>query len=314
MSRFRFLSAAALSLTIFLWATVPTAYGHGGGHGGGGHGGYGHGGYGYGGYHGFGYGGYHGFGYGYRGFGFYGYPGFGFSGFGLGGFGLGGFGFYGLGGLGYGGLGYGGLGYGGLGYGGLGYGGFGMGGFGYGGYGYGGGYGGYSSGCNCCCLGAYPATAILVPVPANGGANPPANGGGNTLPVPNKVSSRSPYVDYYARNADPAAPTATDSSIVTARYVDYYARKTEGADDNKARLHVTLPADAELWLNGQRMHHTGAERDFITPPLKKDETYTYHVRAHWTQDGQPREESIEVKVRANKTTAVQLGASTLAKR
>jgi uncharacterized protein (TIGR03000 family) len=78
-------------------------------------------------------------------------------------------------------------------------------------------------------------------------------------------------------------------------------------------LHVRLPADAELWLNGQRMKGTGPERDFITPPLKEGETYAYQVKARWTQDGQPSEEAIEVKVRANKATTVRLGTSTLAK-
>lgn len=305
MSRFRFVIAATVSMTIYLGATVPTAYGHGGG---GGHGGYGHGGYGYGGHHGYGYGGYHGYGYGYHGFGYgyYGYPGFGFGGFGL--YGLGGFGLYGFGGPGYGLYGYGGLGYGGFGYGGIGYGGLGIRGIGYGGYGYGGGYGGSS--CGCCCLNTYPGSGYLAPVPAYGGV--PANGG-TTLPFPNKVSSRSSYVDYYARSSTPAAPAALASKTPT-RYVDYYAHNGGAADDNKARLHVTVPADAELWLNGQRMHLTGAERDFLTPPLHKGETYGYQVKARWTQDGQPREETLDVKVRANKTTAVQLGASALAKR
>jgi uncharacterized protein (TIGR03000 family) len=308
MSHSRFPTAIALTLTIFLWAMVPAVYGHGGGHGG-----FGHGGFGYGGYHGFGY---HGFGYGYRGFGFgypffggFGYPGFGFGGFGYGLYGLGGFGY---GGLGYGLYGFGGLGFGGLGYGGLGYGRFGYGGLGYGGYGYGG-YGGFSSACNCCCLGAYPVYGGSVPVPVYGGGNAPTNSGGNTLPVPNKVSWRSPYVDYYTRNANPVAPTATASNIVPTRYVDYYARNT-GPADHKARLHVILPADAVLWLNGQRMHRTGAERDFLTPPLQEGETYAYQVTARWTQDGRPLEETIDVKVRANKTTTVRLGTSSLAKR
>jgi uncharacterized protein (TIGR03000 family) len=77
---------------------------------------------------------------------------------------------------------------------------------------------------------------------------------------------------------------------------------------------VALPADAELWLNGQRTQRNGAERDFITPPLQTGQTCAYQVKARWTQDGQPVEETIEVKVRANKTTTVQLGTASLAKR
>ncbi len=94
------------------------------------------------------------------------------------------------------------------------------------------------------------------------------------------------------------------------RYVDYYARNAY----NKARLHVRLPANAELWLNGQRMKGTGPEREFITPPLKEGQSYSYRVKARWTRDGQPSEETIEVKVRANKATSVRLGTSKLATR
>jgi heterogeneous nuclear ribonucleoprotein F/H len=303
MARFPFPISAALALTIFLWGLHPAAQGgHGGGHGGGGHGGGGfggHGGFGYGGYHGFGYGhGFRGFGFGgfgYPGFGFYGFPGFGFGGLGFSGFGLGG-------------LGFGGLGNGGWGLGGLGYGGLGFGGYGFGGYG---GYGGFSPACNCCCLSAYAYPAGNAP--GNGGYAP-ANGGDTPLPMPNAVGLRSRYVDYYARKANQAVPSTAFAGASSSRYVDYYTRNVGPAEGDKARLHVALPADAELWLNGQRMQRKGAERDYITPPLQTGLTYAYQVRARWTQDGQPVEEAIEVKVRANKTTIVSLGTASLAKR
>lgn len=300
MSFFRFPTAAVLALTIFFWGMAPTAHGHGGGHGGGGHGGGG-----FGGHAGFGFGGHPGFGFGGRGFGFggFGFPGFG--GFGFSGFGFGGLGFSGLG---YGGFGFSGLGYGGLGFGGLGYGGLGYGGLGVGGYGFGG-YGGFG---NCGCMSGYPLYGGVAPV--YGGGVAPANGGGTNLPMPNSVRSPSRYVDYYARNANPASPSVIASSASPTRYVDYYARTADSAADNKARLRVSLPADAVLWLNDQRMDRTGSERDFITPHLQKGETYAYQVKARWTQDGKSQEETIEVKVRANKTTAVSLGTSSLAKR
>jgi uncharacterized protein (TIGR03000 family) len=292
MSLFRFSTATALVLTLLLWALVPSAHGH---HGGGGHGGFGYGGF----HHGFGYGGFHGFGYGYRGFGFggFGYPffgGFGYPGFGFGGLG---YGLYGLGGLGYGGLGYGGLGYGGLG----------LRGFGYGGYG----YGGY----NCGCLIVYPYPVYGGSAsPIYGGGAAPATGGSTPLPMPRGVSSASRYVDYYARNANSVPSTATASNTSASCYVDYYARNARPAAENKALLRVSLPADAELWLNGKRMTRTGPEREFITPQLQEGETYAYQVKARWTQHGKPLEETIEVKVRANKTTNITLGTSALAKR
>jgi len=331
MSHYRFLTSIALALMITLSMTALPAHGHGGGHGGGGHGGFGHGGFGYGGFghggfgyggfHGFGYGGFHGFGYGFRGFGFggFGYPffgGFGYPGFGFGGLG---FGLYGLGGLGFSGWGYGGWGFGGRGLGGWGYGGFGFSGFGFGGYG---GFGGFSGACNCCYLNAYPfyGGGIYslygggsVPIPVYG-SSMPAIGGGDLLSMPRGVSVRPRYVDYYARNANSTTPSATAGAVSPTRYVDYYARNAGPAGKNKALLRVSLPADAELWLNGKRMTRTGTEREFITPQLQDGETYAYQIKARWTQDGRPQEETIEVKVRANKTTNVRLGESSLAKR
>src|SRR5262249_53231424 len=145
-------------------------------------------------------------------------------------------------------------------------------------------------------------------------------------------SARSRYVDYYTRNTSPAAPSATASKVSRSRYADYYARNAAPASssviqtrslyhappspavDNKARLHVKLPADAVLWLNGQLMRRTGAERDFISPELKEGETYAYEVKARWVQDGLPKEETIEAKVHANKTTTIRFGTSSLAQR
>jgi uncharacterized protein (TIGR03000 family) len=78
-------------------------------------------------------------------------------------------------------------------------------------------------------------------------------------------------------------------------------------------VNVRLPADAVLWLNGQRMRGTGAERDFISPELTEGETYAYQVKARWLQDGRPKEETIEAKVHTNKTMTIRFGTSSGAK-
>jgi uncharacterized protein (TIGR03000 family) len=132
--------------------------------------------------------------------------------------------------------------------------------------------------------------------------------------MPKGVSSAPRYTDYHARSTKLATPSAAASNAPATRYEDYYARNARPAAKNKALLHVSVPADAELWLNGKHMTRTGTERDFISPQLEEDESYAYKIKARWTQDGQPQEETVEVKVRANKTTNVRLGTSSLAKR
>ena len=83
---------------------------------------------------------------------------------------------------------------------------------------------------------------------------------------------------------------------------------------NKARLLLHVPADAVVRLNGQRMRTTGEEREYISPELEEGETYVYDIQVAWTQDGQQREESREVKVRGNNSTTVRFGAASLVKR
>jgi hypothetical protein len=50
------------------------------------------------------------------------------------------------------------------------------------------------------------------------------------------------------------------------------------------------------------------------PELTAGETYVYQVKARWVQDGAAKEETIEVKVRANKTTTVRFDTTSLALR
>jgi uncharacterized protein (TIGR03000 family) len=273
MSRFHLVLSLGLSLAM----TVPALGGHGGGGHGGGHGGFGHGGFGFGGYRGFGYGG-------------FGLGGFGYGGFGLGGFGYGGFGYAGLG---YGGFGYG---YPGFGYGGYGYGGYP--GFGYGGYGY--------NGCSC------------LYSPGYGGIGGSFSAG-NVSPSPDYVGNGPRYVDYYTRRTEPAPQSAlaSNDSGRRALYVDYYTRNAEPTEttpnryrtvaritDNKARLRIRLPAEAILWLDGQRMTQTGAEREFLSPELEGGVTYRYEVKARWQKEGRAVEQTIPVEVRANQTSTV----------
>jgi uncharacterized protein (TIGR03000 family) len=78
--------------------------------------------------------------------------------------------------------------------------------------------------------------------------------------------------------------------------------------DNKAHVHVLLPANAVLWFEGEATSQTGAERDFISPELPQDKTYTYEIKARWMQGGQAVERTLQVKVRRNKTTLADFNA------
>jgi uncharacterized protein (TIGR03000 family) len=68
--------------------------------------------------------------------------------------------------------------------------------------------------------------------------------------------------------------------------------------DGPVRLMVRVPADAEVWVDGNPTRQTGPAREFITPPLKGGAEYVLLVRARWTENGQERDQTSTVSVRA----------------
>jgi uncharacterized protein (TIGR03000 family) len=211
----------------------------------------------------------------------FGGSGHGGSGRGFGGFGYGGYGYgRGFGGFGYGGYGYG-RGFGGFGYGGYGYGrGYGYGGYGYRrgfyggyypyGYGFGVGYGaaGYGYGYG---LGYGTGFYGYETAPAYGYSGDASNLVGYSSSV---VS------DYYSPSAFAAISPASD------------------LPDTAVVLDVRVPANAEIWVNGVKMHLTGASREFVSPPLTPSQVGTYDLRARWEEDGQQVQRTRRVTVRA----------------
>jgi uncharacterized protein (TIGR03000 family) len=65
-----------------------------------------------------------------------------------------------------------------------------------------------------------------------------------------------------------------------------------------ARVTVVVPADAEVFFDGTATTLTGTERTFHTPPLKEGSSFYYTVRARWTEDGKPVEQTRKVVVKA----------------
>jgi uncharacterized protein (TIGR03000 family) len=74
--------------------------------------------------------------------------------------------------------------------------------------------------------------------------------------------------------------------------------------EGTARLTIVLPPDAELYFDGTPTTKIGSERTFVTPLLDGDKTYYYSLRARWTQDGRPVEQSRRVTVKAGSQVRV----------
>jgi uncharacterized protein (TIGR03000 family) len=68
--------------------------------------------------------------------------------------------------------------------------------------------------------------------------------------------------------------------------------------DTTAKITVIVPPEAEVTFDGVVMKQPGPERHFHTPPLQPTAKYSYTIRARWTQDGRPVDQTRTVPFRA----------------
>jgi uncharacterized protein (TIGR03000 family) len=74
---------------------------------------------------------------------------------------------------------------------------------------------------------------------------------------------------------------------------------------SRALLDVRVPADAEVFVEGDKTSQTGSDRTFVSPALEPGRTFTYDIRARWAgPDGKPIEQTRQVKVQGGRRTPV----------
>jgi uncharacterized protein (TIGR03000 family) len=110
----------------------------------------------------------------------------------------------------------------------------------------------------------------------------------------------SPTTVYYSNNTY-VVPGANQSNYYAPEQAPMPMQKAPVAD-NRARIRVLVQADAALWIDGEPTKQNGANREFVTPVLDPDATYTYTMKARWAQGTEPVEKTIKVDVRANQTS------------
>jgi arylsulfatase len=69
-----------------------------------------------------------------------------------------------------------------------------------------------------------------------------------------------------------------------------------GAEEASAEITILVPADAEIFFDGQPTTQQGAQRRYITPPLTVGEKYTYVVRVRWQDSGRPVEQTRKLEL------------------
>jgi uncharacterized protein (TIGR03000 family) len=75
-------------------------------------------------------------------------------------------------------------------------------------------------------------------------------------------------------------------------------------DSRTATINVQVPADAELWFEGEKTNQTGPNRLFRSPALEAGQNYSYDVKARWMENGKPVEQTRIVRVRAGEMSQV----------
>jgi uncharacterized protein (TIGR03000 family) len=72
-----------------------------------------------------------------------------------------------------------------------------------------------------------------------------------------------------------------------------------------ANMTVLLPApNAQVWFDNTPTSQQGVERVFHSPSLAPNQNFTYTIRAHWMENGQPVDQERQVVVQAGKNVTV----------
>jgi uncharacterized protein (TIGR03000 family) len=149
-------------------------------------------------------------------------------------------------------------------------------------------------------------SSLATAGPRVGGHNPPiggGTGGGSPSYYPPPVFvTPAPTIN---PAVDAAAPANGSPNI---RF--YLASPTD--NPTAAYIAVRLPANAEIWFDGDKTTQTGSDRLFVTPPLSPDRDYTYKVRVQWSEDGRKVERMHSVAIRAGDRASLDFVSANVA--
>ncbi len=84
----------------------------------------------------------------------------------------------------------------------------------------------------------------------------------------------------------------------------YYYTPAAVETPNFASIDIRVPASAEIWFDGEKTSQTGNQRTFVSPQLAPDRTFTYEIRARWTEGDKVVDLKRPVKVQAGRISKV----------
>jgi uncharacterized protein (TIGR03000 family) len=75
------------------------------------------------------------------------------------------------------------------------------------------------------------------------------------------------------------------------------AGPTDTETSDSARISIHVPPHARVFFDGAPTQQPGEFRQFVSPPLEPNRTYTYEIRAAWTENGDTVVHTRELEVR-----------------
>jgi uncharacterized protein (TIGR03000 family) len=94
--------------------------------------------------------------------------------------------------------------------------------------------------------------------------------------------------------------------------LDPYQQPLIDQTSDYASVQITVPsATAEIWFDGKKTTSQGLRRDFVTPELTPGKSFTYEVRAKWTENNQEFDQTKTLTVMAGRRTVFAFSSSEL---
>jgi uncharacterized protein (TIGR03000 family) len=97
-------------------------------------------------------------------------------------------------------------------------------------------------------------------------------------------------------NLPPASQTP-EAPVLPGHSPALFPLSGEGADQ-PVILELRVPAEAEIWFNGEKTTQRGTDRVFRTPLLPAGKTFQYEVKVRWSREGKAEEQTKTIPVRA----------------
>ena len=107
------------------------------------------------------------------------------------------------------------------------------------------------------------------------------------------------YLPYYGGFGAASVPLMVNAAPAAAPATPPPA-DTPPPPDNAAHLQLIVPANADVFFDGEKTTQTGPTREFVSPPLEAGKVFTYRVRVlYFDAAGKAIDDARLIHVRAN---------------